>query len=290
MNPTSNCSAFAATITLLTLGAQTAEAQQGLRLSTDNLSFLEEPLAYEVGGFTVLLNALFDLSATRNLDTDTDKGRLAAIGQISAEKQLKNALTVGATYRGEENDGYDDQFAAYVRGVWGRVSVGDVAENTEIATERMDGVGNADLTLDNFYGLLDGDAIAYSGRFSAYTLNGSFDEDSNIDLGVTFERPIGNKDYRFTSRLIQSEYTAQSGEVLDTTGFVITAELIYGSLLSDLSLGYEVLDNNSYDFERNSSPRDYPTNAINGVFLSRVNWVISKGSRRAHGLSAPGMT
>ncbi|MEM7196193.1 MAG: porin [Pseudomonadota bacterium] len=216
-------------------------AQQGIRLSTDNLSFVEEPIAFEAGGFTILVNGLIDLSNTRDLDSDEDDGVLAGVLQLSAEKQLQNALTVGATYRGEENDGYDDQFAVYGRGVWGRVALGDVTEQTEILTERMDGVGNADMNLDNFYGDLEDTGLSYSGRFSAYTAVVSVDEDSNFDLGLVFERPLGNKDYRFAGRFINSEFVASDGTVLDSNGLQFGVELIYSSVLMDAGVGFEQL-------------------------------------------------
>ena len=43
-------------------------AAQPLDLSTDNLSFVEEPMAFEVAEFTVLINALLELSASRDQD------------------------------------------------------------------------------------------------------------------------------------------------------------------------------------------------------------------------------
>ena len=193
-------------------------AAQPLDLSTDNLSFVEEPMAFEVAEFTVLINALLELSASRDQDLDDSDSRLSGAIQISAERQLSNALTVGATYLGEEDGEFEDEIVAYGRGVWGGLAVGNVSKLVENATERMDGIGNADLTLDNFLGGLSDNGLGYFGRFSAYTLNAVIDEDNNLDVGLTFERPLGNKDYRFTARLSEAQLEAVDGTDFDTQG------------------------------------------------------------------------
>ena len=170
--------------------------------------------------------------------------------QISAERQLSNALTVGATYLGEEDGEFEDEIVAYGRGVWGGLAVGNVSKLVENATERMDGIGNADLTLDNFLGGLSDNGLGYFGRFSAYTLNAVIDEDNNLDVGLTFERPLGNKDYRFTARLTEAQLEAVDGTDFDTQGIALVAELIYGSLLTDVSIGYEKLETGPFSFDR----------------------------------------
>ena len=225
-------------------------AAQPLDLSTDNLSFVEEPMAFEVAEFTVLINALLELSSSRDQDTEATDNRLSGAVQISAERQLSNAITIGATYLGEEDGEFEDEIVAYGRGTWGGLAVGNVSKLVENATERMDGTGKADLTLDNFLGGLSENGIGYFGRFSAYTLNAVIDEDNNLDVGVTFERPLGNKDYRFTARLTDADLETIDGTDFDTKGIALVAELIYGSLLTDMAFGYEKLEAGSVSFDR----------------------------------------
>ena len=234
------------------LVSNSAIGAQGLDLNSDNYSFLEEPIAFEVGNATVFLNSLIDLSSEKDTDLDESDSDVLGAFQLTAEQQLANALTIGATYFGEyDNENYEDEAAIYVRGIWGGLTYGDVVSLTRNTTKRMDGTGNADLTLDDFYASLNGQGIAYFGRYSAYTVTTTFDEDSNFDLGATFERPIGNKDYRFTLRYLDSEYTAPSGTLFNTTGGAFVTELIYGSLLSDISIGFENLESSSNSLRRN---------------------------------------
>ena len=88
------------------------------------------------------------------------------------------------------------------------------------------------------------------------------DDDGNIDLGLTFQRPIGNgsRDYRFTIRAGQGAYDA-ADETLQfrSQGHSVVGEIAYGSTLFDVGLGQE-----SY-----SSP---------GMNVAR--WYISSGIRR----------
>ncbi len=221
--------------------SQLTLAQTQLPINSDNLSFFEEPLAKEIGGFTFLLNGLIDFSVNRDLDNDENEEQVGGLFQISAERQLANALTIGGSYIGNEDDGYDGDAALFVRGVWGRLSVGNVTNLTREATRRMRGVGNAELAFDDTYGEFEDKGVAYSLRLSQMTVNAMVDEDGNFDTGATFDRPLGDKDYRFTARFSDNEFETDAGETLDSKGIKLLGELIYGSWLMDAGIGYERL-------------------------------------------------
>ena len=227
-----------------------AHSQSQLPINSDNLSFFEEPLANQVGGFTFLLNGILDFSIQHDFDLDDSDEDFTGLFQISTERQFENALTIGATYIGTEEEGYEGNFAAYVRGVWGRLSIGEVTSLTREATRRVRGVGNAELNFDDTYGDFENQGIAYSLRLSQMTLNTMIDESGNFDAGITYDRPLGNKDYRFTTRVSDNEFETSNGEILDSKGIKVVGELIYGSLLSDIGIGYERLDGSGINADR----------------------------------------
>jgi hypothetical protein len=131
--------------------------------------------------------------------------------RTNIERQLPNALTIGAAYFGsyddKEVDEYEDRWEIYGSGVWGRLSGGEVNDAVREATRRWRGIGNADLEFDDVLGALgEGElGAAYHLRLSAYTLNIGVDEDGHSDIGVTYERPNKTTDIRWIARLTNSE-------------------------------------------------------------------------------------
>lgn len=235
---------------------RTAQAQ-GVGLNPDNLSFFEEPLAFSLFGFTVNYNQLVDVPVIYDFERDDTDVDPRTNFRVTVERQLPNALTIGAGYFGSydenEDDEYEDRWAVYAQSVWGRLYGGEVNETVREATRRWRGTGNADLEFDDVVGtLLEDDlGLAYHLRLSAWTLNAGVDEDGNSDFGVTYERPNKYVDIRFTGRLTNSEVWSLDGmTVFDTFGAGFVGQVEYGSFAADLGLGYEEFDARTADGDR----------------------------------------
>ncbi len=222
---------------------------QGAGLNPDTLSFFEQPLAFQLFGFTVNYNQLFDLPAVHDFKADDSDLHPRTNFRANIERQLPNALTIGATYFGsyddKETDEYEDRWAVYGSGVWGRLSGGEVNGSVREATRRWRGTGNAGLEFDDVLGALAEDdlGLAYHLRLSAYTLNIGVDEDGNTDFGVTYERPHKTIDIRWTGRFTNSQVKSlDAGTVFNTYAGGFVGQIEYGSLAADVGLGYEHFD------------------------------------------------
>lgn len=242
---------------LLACAAPRLAHAQGVGLNPDSLSFFEEPLAFSLFGFTVNYNHLFDAPVIHDFEADDTDVEPRTNFRVTAERQLPNALTVGAAYFGSydetEDDEYEDRWAVYAQSVWGRVYGGEVNEIVREATRRWRGTGNAELEFDDMVGtLLEDDlGLAYHLRLSAWTLNAGVDEDGNSDFGVTYERPNKYVDIRFTGRVTNSEVRSlDNTTVFDTFGTSFVGQVEYGSFAADLGVGYEEFDARAADGER----------------------------------------
>ena len=263
---------IAAVSLICAAGAGTAEAQSGLP-NLDRLSPIEEAIAMEIGDVTLTLTGALEARYTAGSDVDEDNGpgMIGSLGAV-AMTQLPNRWRVELSYTGQlvtdeslspdESERYTDDAALSVGGVWGKLLLGNVSDTVRDQTRRRRGFGNAALEFDDFHGELSDRSAGYAGRVGPFVASGVVDDDSNIDLGLTFQRPIGNgsKDYRFTFRAGQGAYEAADGSLLFTSqGYSVVGEVVYGSTLLDLGLGQE----------RFSS---------SGVNATR--WYISSGIRR----------
>ncbi len=234
-------------------------AQAQIRLNYDNLNSLEEPLAFEIGAATVLVNGVVDVPVDFAIDTDdvlASDTDVSINGNMSVniEAQLGNRWNVGATYFGQYDERtreYNDNVAGYIRTSWGSVVGGNVNGLVRESTRRRRGVGNAVLAYDDFYGRLGRWGGGYSGRFGPTVISGVVDQDGNFELGTEFQRPIGNKDYRFTTRANKASFTSADGTAeFDTYGIASVGELVYGSGLLDLGAGYERIENGALKLDR----------------------------------------
>ena len=231
-------------------------AAQNISLNYESLSSLEEPIATEIGDVTFSLTGLVDTSLTRDTEDD-DAGGADLLGnfQLGALTQLSNRWRVGLTYFGQyatddapgsgPDDTYTDNAALSVGGVWGTVLGGDVSGVVREQTRRLRGAGNATLAFDDVLGVLEDRGGGYVGRFGPWVVSTVADGDGNFDLGATFQRPAGNKDYRLTLRATEGVYTAADGSGrFDTRAGGVVGELIYGSMSFDAGAGYERLSSN----------------------------------------------
>lgn len=238
---------------------------QNINLNYDVLSSLEEPIAVNIGEITFQLTGLIDAPLVFDLSGDTavDNVKLDFVGnfQISAQTLLPNRWRLGAAYFGqyatdslnsfEDNDEYSDNVAAFIGTSFGTILGGNVGGQVREQTRRRRGTGNGFLAFENFFGGLDNWGGAYVGRFGPVVLSGSVDENGNFELGGSFQRPIGRKDYRISLRLADGRFVSQDGiTTFDTKGVAGATEFVYGSSLFDLSIGYERLESPLVDVNR----------------------------------------
>jgi len=260
---------------VLSLGLFATSVQAQVRLNYDDLSSLEEPLAFEVGQATIVVSGVVDVPVTLAIDNtafqnDVDVG-LNTNFQVAADLELGNRWSVGVAYFGQyrqglydfsENatgisqlnptqDGYNDRVAAYVNTSWGSLIGGNVAGVVREQTRRRRGVGNSALAFDDFYGGLKRWGGGYTGRFGPVVLSSVVDEDGDFQIGAEFQRPIGNRDFRVSSRVGRGQYLAADGVTsLDSIGVGAVGEVVFGSSLFDLGFGYENLKSGVLDVDR----------------------------------------
>lgn len=112
---------------------------QGAGLNPDTLSFFEQPLAFEIFGATVNYNQLIDVPVVYDFTAKDADIHPRTNFRANIERQLPNALTIGATYFGSydgKDDEYKDSWAVYGSSVWGRLSGGEVNRSVRQATRR----------------------------------------------------------------------------------------------------------------------------------------------------------
>ncbi|MEO1488381.1 MAG: hypothetical protein AAFR88_02935 [Pseudomonadota bacterium] len=236
-------------------------AAQEVSLNYDRLASLEEPIAIDLGNATLQLQGVLDAPLIAEFDEIADDDSIEAefIGnfQVSFETQLKNRWTVGAVYFGQYStdpsrvfltnflgmDDYNDNVAGFVATSFGTVIGGNVNQQVRELTRRRRGVGNGFLAFDDFYGQLDRWGGAYTGRFGPSTIGVAVDENGDFEVGAVFQRPIGQRDLRFSGRFRQSRFTAGDGITeIESQGVGAVGEIEYGSSVFDLGAGLENLD------------------------------------------------
>ena len=256
-------------LAIATTGITSNAVAQGVSLNYDSLSSLEEPLATEVGDVTLSLTGLVDLPLTVDHDDDADDSTdvdLVGNFQVSAETQLPNRWTVGVAYFGQyeteepleslsfqepEDDDYNDRAAVFVSGAWGTVTGGNVSGLVREDTRRQRGAGNGVLAFDGFYGGMSDSGGGYIGRFGPTKISTVIDEEGNFEVGGTFQRPIGNKDYRFSVTYANGETLAADGTTeIESEGAAAIGEIVFGSSLFDASVGVEQLSTPMADADR----------------------------------------
>jgi hypothetical protein len=238
----------AMTMAIVLLASATFATAGDVSINYDRFSFFEEPLAKDVLGFTVSAKQLSDVAVAIDKDRNGGEDGIAtSIFELNVERQLWNALTIGATYLGHyERDGDDDyrsRWAAYVQGVWGAVLVGDVVGLVHEDTRRFRGFGNAKLAYDDFWGTPDRTGLGYRGRYSAFVVTSAVDADGDFELGLSYRRPNHWVDTRYTARVVNGNFYAADGSgPVETRGGAAVVEVTYGAVVVDGRLGFERLD------------------------------------------------
>ena len=250
-----------AAIAVAGLAAAGPATAQSVSLNYESLSSMEEPLAFEIGDVTFVLTGLVDGRWTVDTEGDdnSDTGYIANF-QVSAGTQLANRWRIDLSYFGQEasdpttvfgtGEDYTDNAALSVGSYWGTLLGGNVSGAVREQTRRLRGAGNAALAFDDFLGALEDWSGAYTGRFGPWVVGAVVDEDGDLDLGATFQRPAGTRDWRATLRAAQGVYAPAGGRRFDTRGFGIVGEVIYGSTTVDAGAGHEHFSSKGPDAER----------------------------------------
>lgn len=248
----------AAPIAGLALCVAPAKAQD-FALNYDTLASFEEPLSTDIGGVTVQLTGVADGRLDYDFDGLDEGFDPAFIGnfEVRATTQFPNRWNVGIAYFGQYEsdaagaDHYSDNVAAFIGTSWGTFVGGEISGLVREETRRRRGTGNAVLAFDDHYGRLENWGGGYVGQFGPARISALVDEDANVDLGFTWSRPIGNKDYRFGLRYTNSNVPSADGLTnFESNGVSGLAEFIYGSTLLNMNLGYERLDSGPFDANR----------------------------------------
>ena len=239
----------------------------GSRMSYESLNALEEPVATEIGGVTFELRGRVDSVSSYSFENKGNPDhRFVGSHRLTAEKQLPNRYTVGAIFTGRAedighsgSDEYTGRIRGYVGGSWGTLWGGNVQDVVYEDTRRLRGAGRfvgvspreTVLTGDGALGRLSDWGGGYQGRFGPTVVSTFIDEDANYDVGVKFQRPIGNKDYRLSARHNTGTFTAADGLTeIDTKAVTGVAEYVYGSTRYDVSAGYEQMEVGADDADR----------------------------------------
>lgn len=252
--PSKLVTTVARTAALLALITSHYVAAQTLDLNYDRLSSLEQPLAVELADTTFAVTGLLD-AAYRDLeDADSDAFVIGNI-QISAETQLANSWTLGASYFASDSslqgEDYQDNAAIFVSGVWGRVALGDVTGQVRENTRRRRGIGNAFLAFDDQLGQLAEKGASYTGRYGPTIATIVVDEEGDFEVGGTYQRPLDNKDIRLSLRYREAQFQADNRiNSLESNALGLMAELTYGSTIVDLGLGVEQLTDAQFSVDR----------------------------------------
>lgn len=232
------------------------------QISYDSLSMFEERLAAEVGDVTFRLNGLLETPTMLDLDADRERdSEFIGNFDLTAGTQWPNRWRVRLTYLGqyatrslldgEVAEGYDENALLSVGGAWGTLLAGNVSGVVREQTRRLRGLGGHSLVFDDVLGRLSERSVGYVGRYGPWVMSTVVDEEDSFELGATFRRPLGNKDYRLTARYVESAYAPRDESVLfDTQAVVIGGEYIYGATLVDISLGHERLSSNGLGVDR----------------------------------------
>ena len=248
-------------LVVLAAASRLAAAQE-LSLNYENLSSMEEPLAAEIGDTTLTLTGLLDASLTHDSGggAGTDAG-LIGNAEIGVLTQLPNSWRVRLVYFGQyasegaagfrSEEAFVDNGAVSVSSAWGTLLGGDVSGIVREQTRRRRGAGNGFLAFDDVLGGLDDPGAGYLGRFGPWVVSAVIDGDSNMEIGTVFQRPRGNRDYRFAIRTAEGVYrSADRSERYDARSVSAVAEMIYGSTVFDAGAGFERLTSNDREPDR----------------------------------------
>ncbi len=252
-------------VTCLAFGLTYSVAARSIGINYERLSSLEVPLSTSIAGWTAVVTGLVDVGGTVNLrDEDDADLHLLANAELSIERQLSNRWTPRISYFAQfegdmgvqdipemSNEEFTDNILGSISNPWGTVGVGNASGIVREQTRRRRGTGNAGLAYDAGLAELDEWSAVYTGRYGPVTVGGVVDREGGFDLGATYQRPLNDKDYRFTARYTDGTFEADDDtRRFDTRGVGLVGELTYGSTILDAGVGYERLESGSIGVDR----------------------------------------
>lgn len=255
-------------VTCLAFALTYSVAARSVGINYERLSSLEVPVSTDIGGWTAVVTGLVDVGGTVNLrDEDDADLNLLANAELSIERQLSNRWTPRIAYfvqvegdmgvqdipdSFDTSDGdFTDNILGSISNPWGTVGVGNASGVVREQTRRRRGTGNAALAYDANLAELDEWSALYTGRYGPFTVGGVVDRKGGFDIGATYQRPLYDKDYRFTARYTDGTFGSDDDtRSFDARGVGLVGELTYGSTILDAGIGYERLDSGSIGADR----------------------------------------
>ena len=273
-------------------GVAMADSQLGY----DDFSFLEKPLAVEVGAATLSARVTADQSVEYDTISDDDRYNSKVRADVRMDTQLPNSWQVGVRYVGNfdrlkdggENQKYEDDFSVTVSDEIGTLSAGNVTGEVREKTRRMHPTGNADLDNDDFLGNLDESGGFYSVRLNSYTLSVTADKEGRAEGGISYERNLGKHNVFFSGR-VRTGDTSEDEDIQNvddntilngegkTYGAAVVGSFTYGSFLMDSEAGYEVVD-----VDRGGDKNDHPFASVGMTYKDRRVTLSGQGAVGAY--------
>lgn len=227
-----------------------------------SLTLIEEPLAFELGDVTFSLRGTLEASSHFQLSNDQEPdAEFATAIEASAEAQLLNYWDLKGSYilgfDTQKAESFDHRGILSLRGPNGTLSIGHVSDALRHQTDRNLSVGNAELAYNDALAELNELSVAHIYRQGPVQLGGVADFKGNFEVGGVFQRPIANKDLRFSLRATKGTFQGSTdiskgsaGTIFDVAGAHGMAEMVYSNWTLNLGTGYEYLTSGSIKAQR----------------------------------------
>ncbi len=259
-------------------------------INYDGISFLEEPLARELGPVTVSTRALIDQSIEYDTTDEKDTYNTRVNADIRLETQLPNTWQIGAQYfidfnrlNGSDREKYEDDIVFFLSDELGTVAVGNVTNAVFENTRRMRAVGHGNLTNNAFLGNLDATGGFYSVRFNSYVFSLTGDQEGRAEGALSYERNVGKYNILLSTRVRKGE-VSENGDIEnvgsnvvtsdtgDTYGAAAVGSFRYSSFMFDGEVGYETIDT-----DQGSDKNDHPFASVGVSYKVRALSVSAEG-------------
>lgn len=219
-------------ISVLSLALLNTSSAQTL-INYDRLSFLETPQSFDLGSGTLELQAAIDIAyrSENNGLAEFDSQQVEAF--LFYETQLSNDWDIGASYRinydTNRADNTIDDLRFFVRDQWGLISIGNVATQLYDEARRQIASGLLGADQDNFTLALTDYGMFYQWATADTQWLLALDDDTNIEAGIVFNKPVGRFDNKFSIRGNSAENSAGDAQnVFKSQGIAFVAQTSIG--------------------------------------------------------------
>lgn len=202
-------------------------------INYDRLSFLETPQSYSLGPGTILFQGAIDLAYRE------ENNGLAKFDSQQLESflwygtQLSNDWDVGASYRLN----YDtnrakntiDEVRIFAQDQWGLISAGNISTQLYDQARRQIATGLLGSDQDNFTLPLESYGVFYQWATPDTQWMVAIDDQTNIELGLVYNKAVGRIDYKFSIRANDSEnLDGDAQNVAKTQGLALVGQASLG--------------------------------------------------------------